>query len=723
MRTLRVLAILTKRQMTDDGPYLVAALLIPVALTLSTAVWAFFDDPNTGMNRYLPVPTVCLLVTLVVLLCFASYLFGVGHVRADRASGTEPMLLVLPIRRGQIFLAHVMATGLFLLVVVVFLTAIITGAILLDLLPGRHWLGLRLRDWPAGFLADVSACALVIVLLIALVSYCLGLRRAHTASTFLPALDGLPVISALMPLVIIKGFTLLSVFLFGLLLMSLLTSLLVQRGRRVLSVITVGLAGCILISVPLFCSRCLCDVVLAAYAASGTRAVEIRPSGLFTRSLEGDKPSVASGGIHEEHSIAVSSYQCLGIPNPLSLLGIVDSMEPHLPPPLIVADSSGAYRGALHFDAALGQMIDRSKIGPLYAGPEGAASVSDESLGRFVSPLLGDGVLYDRGSRRFYTIDAEDQIVRRGEELKDRSWDVITIYSQGYGSRMCSAWLSFMPVAYNRYCRDYIPVLDRSGRIALLDRRTLNIREGAGFLPRPWTLFGHGSGRPRDILDYDVDVVAGGPDNRYAGMVVGSLSRQGTSVTLAVFDKDGREIRTAHSRRDSFESVLVLGKYGLESLHPPVLTLASFFTAYSFEAGATHRALFLMPNSFVALQRDRETRFIFQFFFALLFLLPALVFAGFLSWRVVRDAAVMGLPRRARWLWGVGTLAFGLPAYITYRLTRPRVALVLCRDCGQGRRVDQEACHHCGAGWSVPVLEPPAWRVTSETKPDFSTAR
>jgi hypothetical protein len=37
--------------------------------------------------------------------------------------------------------------------------------------------------------------------------------------------------------------------------------------------------------------------------------------------------------------------------------------------------------------------------------------------------------------------------------------------------------------------------------------------------------------------------------------------------------------------------------------------------------------------------------------------------------------------------------------------------------------VDQEACHHCGAGWSVPVLEPPAWRVTSETKPDFSTAR
>ena len=123
--------------------------------------------------------------------------------------------------------------------------------------------------------------------------------------------------------------------------------------------------------------------------------------------------------------------------------------------------------------------------------------------------------------------------------------------------------------------------------------------------------------------------------------------------------------------------------------------------------------MFLMPNSFVALQRDRETGFIFQLLMALVFLLPALLFAGFLSWRVVRDAAAMGLSRNARWLWGMGTLAFGLPAYITYRLTRPRVALALCRDCGQGRRVDQEVCHHCGSGWNVPVLEPPAWRVIS----------
>ena len=152
-------------------------------------------------------------------------------------------------------------------------------------------------------------------------------------------------------------------------------------------------------------------------------------------------------------------------------------------------------------------------------------------------------------------------------------------------------------------------------------------------------------------------------------------------------------------------------KYLIESLHPPALTLASFFTAYSFEAGATHRALFLMPNSFVALQRDREASLFVQFLWALLFMVPALLFAGFLAWRVVRDAEVVGLSRRARWLWLLGTIAFGLPAYITYRVTRPRAALTRCRNCGEFRSVEMETCHRCGSGWDVPHLDAPRWRI------------
>jgi len=269
----------------------------------------------------------------------------------------------------------------------------------------------------------------------------------------------------------------------------------------------------------------------------------------------------------------------------------------------------------------------------------------------------------------------------------------------------------------------YVRVVSASGGIELLDKDRLEIVGSAGTLPRPPTLFGRGSRRPHDLLASDVVLIAVGAPRgnsptdplgrgEYVGAVTASVSRQGTSMSVAVFDKQGRMIGSS-DKGPSLRLKRLVAKYIFESLHPPILALVSFFTAYSFEAGATHRALFLMPNSFVAQQRDRETDPLYQFFAAILFLLPAMAFAGFLSWRIDRDAARMGLSRRARQWWWLGTLAFGLPAYLTYRLTRPRVALALCRDCGQTRRVDQDLCHHCGTGWNVPVLEPPAWRVTS----------
>jgi len=157
--------------------------------------------------------------------------------------------------------------------------------------------------------------------------------------------------------------------------------------------------------------------------------------------------------------------------------------------------------------------------------------------------------------------------------------------------------------------------------------------------------------------------------------------------------------------------MLTLAKYGLEILHPPVLTLASFFTAYSFEARAAHRALFLMPNSFAAMVRDRDGNIFVTLAILLLVMLPGLALAGWLGYRVTRDAATIGLSPGAQRFWLAATVAFGLVGYITYRLTRPKVTLVTCANCGQGRRPDMEVCHHCGQGWDVPELAPPAWRV------------
>jgi hypothetical protein len=227
---------------------------------------------------------------------------------------------------------------------------------------------------------------------------------------------------------------------------------------------------------------------------------------------------------------------------------------------------------------------------------------------------------------------------------------------------------------------------------------------------------------------------------KYIGMIAASISRQGTSMALAVFDMEGKQVKSAQTRTVPYDArfsgiiphtpripsanaVLfdvplgpetTITKYLLECLHPPVLTLASFFTAYSFEANSTHRALFFMPNSFVALLRDHQGSILITFLIALFFMIPAILFAGFLSWLVVRDALLIGLSRKSRRIWLLGTLVFGLVAYITYRLTRPKITLVTCQNCGRLRRPDMIKCHHCKSDWHIPELIPPSWRILSE---------
>jgi uncharacterized paraquat-inducible protein A len=62
----------------------------------------------------------------------------------------------------------------------------------------------------------------------------------------------------------------------------------------------------------------------------------------------------------------------------------------------------------------------------------------------------------------------------------------------------------------------------------------------------------------------------------------------------------------------------------------------------------------------------------------------------------------------------IGTIAFGLTAYITYRLTQPKITLVTCTNCGKLRRPDMARCHRCGSKWHIPELTPPAWRVVDK---------
>jgi len=109
--------------------------------------------------------------------------------------------------------------------------------------------------------------------------------------------------------------------------------------------------------------------------------------------------------------------------------------------------------------------------------------------------------------------------------------------------------------------------------------------------------------------------------------------------------------------------------------------------------------------------RDYEGNIFYKFLLVLLLMLPGILFAGLLGWLVSRDAVIIGLSHNARRFWLAGTLVFGLPAYITYRLTRPKITFVTCTNCGKPRRPDTDICHRCGSKWEVPELTPPAWRV------------
>ena len=287
-------------------------------------------------------------------------------------------------------------------------------------------------------------------------------------------------------------------------------------------------------------------------------------------------------------------------------------------------------------------------------------------------------------------------------------------------------------------------VLDKTGLIDLLDTETLELAGTAGRLPETRTLFGAElPPTPAKMLSYRAEPlflgVPGlmelitGPDEeapdegpvRYAGMIAASLSRDGTALAVALYDQEGRVKGSVHRGstewRDAGEVAYfgspwgpfaTIAKYAAESFHPPILSVASYFTASAFEAGAGHRALFLLPNSFIAMKaRDNRGHIYERVLPALLLILPSIILATVFACRVAADAGVVGLSRNLRRFWVFGTLAFGLAGYITYRLSRPKIALVTCANCGRPRRPDMDTCHRCGSKWHVPELTPPTWRV------------
>ena len=386
---------------------------------------------------------------------------------------------------------------------------------------------------------------------------------------------------------------------------------------------------------------------------------------------------------------------------------------------------------------------------------------------------LRDLVLYDAKLKRFFKIDFGKTTVVKGPELNtsdghepaqisllDKSpsllhlnWKPPTAWTFVDGIVSRTSFRREYEIIQMAHWDDAIPyllVLDGSGQIDLLDKETLELVGPAGRLPATETLFGSEQPAtplnalsysakplflgalklPEDSRDEREDAPQTGP-LRYAGMIAATLSRDGTALAVTAYDEKGQVKTQTYGRSGAYRSsgkrhisseeayfgsawapASTIGTYLAENVHPPILSLASYFTASAIEADSGHRALFLLPNSFVAMiGRDGRGNCAERFTSALWWMAPSIILGIWLACRISKNAVIDGLSRKTKRRWVVGTMAFGLPAYITYRLTRPKITLVTCANCGKSRRPDMDRCHRCNSPWGVPELTPPEWRV------------
>ena len=537
-----------------------------------------------------------------------------------------------------------------------------------------------------------------------------------------------------------------------------------SRQAGIVQAIAVGFIALVLLSITLYWGRLFCEMALLEQIPSDVSGIVISPSGLVPPEIEND-PNVA---IHSQFDASMST-------NRIDILGIADYLISRMPGRpysnvyLINKDfllyfdkNSGLFVYEYTWqEVATGGKTVSGRV-KLFAGPEGVSSTIDKTLGRFLEPIRpgfdynwGLFITYDKKERRFFKMDFESRTVTKGPKVKDeknynplRTEDLYNYYSislfwwppltevknvdaNNYDKRWELRNIKgryYKPVMQYAIGRNqkYLLVLDKSGRIDLLDKQSLEIAGTAGYLPAPQSFFSSKQTvSPKDLFDYQILSLSFPDNDQYRGMYAAAISREGTSMAIAVFDSNGTLLQKRDTEENfdklrgkdayssgPFSATLTIAKYLLENLHPLILSAASYLTADTFDAASGHRAMFLLPNSFIAMKgRQIDEMPQEKMGGAFLLMLLSIILSAFLARLVSRDAAVRGLSKKAKHWWVIVVVAFGLPAYISYRLTKPDVTLVTCQNCGFGRRPDMEACHRCGSKWFVPELVPPDWRV------------
>jgi hypothetical protein len=534
------------------------------------------------------------------------------------------------------------------------------------------------------------------------------------------------------------------------------------RNRHLVNVLSTGILVTLVALTGLFWLRWHLHLVrLAAVQQDTTSQVQIAPTALFPFEKT-DDPNLESPSCASAKFSAVFDL--------FTDLGAVTYVKSHLP----TTPGSNIYRWEpqenglrFYFDPSKGLMVCgwmvdvhdpdgtiRRRHVTQFAGPQGIAGTPAENLGRFLSPITdrfhenNPQTVYDKGLRCFFVIRWHEGVVQKGPEIQgggEFEPVQLGVLANGHSA----LWLTEKDANYKQpgtevllpgtAARGVYPrspqmdswpvlVLNASGRIDLLNPDTLMLTQGVGSLPIPPTLFENPRPvGPEDVATFHVTAMTvyqreAQKKWAYIGCIAAAVSPDLTGVRLTAFDPNGRSTATREmspSPDDLYvslpgASLVTAMQFAVENLYPTATLLLSSLAAPHVPAQAAYRSIVLLPTSFVAMAaRDSDFPRITRFAYSVFFLLPAILLGVFLAWRISQDAVRLGLAKRESTFWILGVFALGLPAYVTYCLTRPKVTQVTCRNCGLGRRADFEKCQRCGSAWDVPELTAPAWRVRS----------
>jgi hypothetical protein len=179
---------LIKREIEDHIAYFLGAAILSsilIVLSISAAYKAKLDEH--------PVYSIGLSIPVIVILVIGFPAMGASQMYTDRNRKISAFLSALPVTRGRILIARIIAGILAILTALVPLT--ITATVLWHLLVP-----------PVPIYSSLIFDMFVTALLMGFACYCLGLLTGWASSKVTPTLAGLALTFVLIPLIAVKGF-------------------------------------------------------------------------------------------------------------------------------------------------------------------------------------------------------------------------------------------------------------------------------------------------------------------------------------------------------------------------------------------------------------------------------------------------------------------------------------------------------------------------------------